>query len=186
MKHTKEKLEPIVARCSSMAQVLVELGLKPTGGNYSHIRNRLNKFGIDSSHFTGQSYLRGKTHAWSTKRELNEILVEHSTYTSTSNLKGRLLKAGLLTNICAICGQLPEWNGKPLVLQLDHINGCRSDNRLSNLRILCPHCHTQTETFSTRRGNPQSSQVFQCDGCGKKLAQRRKSGKCIRCIRSKN
>lgn len=57
---------------------------------------------------------------------------------------------GLIKNICSVCGQLPEWNGKPLVLQLDHINGIFDDNRLENLRIICGHCHSQTDTFAGR------------------------------------
>ena len=150
-KHTKEKLEPIVARNFSMAGVLAELGLKNTGGNYSNIRKRMKQFNLDFSHFTGMAHLKGKTHNWSKTVPLIEVLIESSTYLNTAKLKARLLKAGMLQEVCTICGQLPFHNGKRLVLQLDHINGHRSDNRLSNLRILCPNCHTQTETFSTQK-----------------------------------
>ena len=65
------------------------------------------------------------------------------------NIKGRLLAEGLLENQCSECG-LTEWRGKPLSIQLDHINGINTDNRLENLRMLCPNCHTQTETFGAR------------------------------------
>jgi 5-methylcytosine-specific restriction endonuclease McrA len=78
---------------------------------------------------------------------IEEFLTENSSCSRT-NLKRRLLREGLLENVCHICGQLPEWNGKPLVLQLDHINGISNDNRLENLRIICPHCHSQTENFA--------------------------------------
>jgi 5-methylcytosine-specific restriction endonuclease McrA len=86
----------------------------------------------------------------SNKRELEEILVENSTYTNRTALKTRLLKEGLITYECAICKNKGEWNGNPLTLQLDHINGINNDHRLENLRFLCPNCHSQTNTFSGR------------------------------------
>jgi Zn finger protein HypA/HybF involved in hydrogenase expression len=64
-----------------------------------------------------------------------------------STIKRRLLQAGLLSNRCDACG-LSEWRGKPLSIQIDHINGIRTDHRLENLRMLCPNCHSQTETFA--------------------------------------
>lgn len=66
------------------------------------------------------------------------------------DLKRRLLSSGKMVDICAICGQLPVHNGERLVLQLDHINGDHRDNRIENLRILCPNCHTQTPTYGTK------------------------------------
>lgn len=79
-----------------------------------------------------------------------QILVENSTY-DTTDLKRRLLKEEILANVCKLCGQLPEHNGLPLVLQLDHINGTHNDHRIENLRILCPNCHTQTDTWGRKR-----------------------------------
>ena len=64
-------------------------------------------------------------------------------------LKKRLLRAGLLTNACAVCG-INQWQGRPLVLELDHINGVSDDHRLENLRLLCPNCHSQTDTYCGR------------------------------------
>ena len=66
-----------------------------------------------------------------------------------SHLKMRLLKAGLLQNRCDVCG-LSEWRGRPLNIHLDHINGVKNENRLDNLRMLCPNCHSQTSTFAGR------------------------------------
>jgi len=78
-----------------------------------------------------------------------DILVENSTY-DNSSLKCRIMKENILPNICVLCGQLPEHNGMALVLQLDHINGINNDNRIENLRILCPNCHTQTDTWGRK------------------------------------
>jgi hypothetical protein len=73
-----------------------------------------------------------------------------------SHLKTRMIKAGLLESRCQIC-RLAEWRGKPLSIHLDHINGDKDDNRLENLRMLCPNCHSQTPTFSGRNVGHQTS-----------------------------
>ena len=84
------------------------------------------------------------------KYSLEEILIENSSYTNRTRLKIRLLKEHLIEYKCAICGNKGEWNNQPLTLQLDHINGINNDNRIENLRFLCPNCHSQTETYSGR------------------------------------
>jgi hypothetical protein len=101
---------------------------------------------LDTSHWLGMGFLRGKTHAWSPSRPLSEILVERSSYTNRVQLKKRLVAAGLLAYACDGCG-IADWRGRPLVLQLDHLNGVNDDHRLENLRLLCPNCHSQTSTF---------------------------------------
>ena len=78
---------------------------------------------------------------------LEELLVEEGTAYTSSAIKKRILQAELLVNECSVCGLLPEWNGKKLTLQLDHINGEATDWRIENLRMICPNCHTQTDTF---------------------------------------
>ena len=75
-------------------------------------------------------------------------MVENSTYQNTTKLKERIIREGIIPYECALCGNKGEWNGKKLVLQLDHINGKHFDHRKENLRFLCPNCHSQTETFS--------------------------------------
>jgi hypothetical protein len=104
---------------------------------------------LDTSHFTEQGHLRGKRHGWSRQVPLEHILVEDSDYLSLRCLKKRLLAAGLLELHCKLCG-LVEWQGRPLSLVLDHINGNPRDHRLLNLRLLCPNCNSQTPTFAGR------------------------------------
>lgn len=80
---------------------------------------------------------------------LEQVLIADSTYNSTK-LKARSIRAHMLELQCAICGLPPEWHGRPLVLRLDHVNGEHSDNRLENLRLVCPNCDSQLPTFAGR------------------------------------
>lgn len=132
----------------SIRQVLKILGLSPTGANYVGIHKAFKRLGVDISHFTGQGHLKGKHHSWTPRLPLSVILVENSEYRCTSRLKQRLLKEGHLVNRCALCGLPPVWRDEPLVLVLDHINGDSADNRLENLRLLCPNCNSQQPTFA--------------------------------------
>jgi len=151
----KIALEATVKNATSLNQVLMSFGLDNRSASYVSLKARLQFDGIDYSHIAlGLGHNKGKRSSRKSS-PLEDILVIDSTL-NRSNLKKRLIKEGLLENKCAICGQLPEWNGKPLSLQIDHINGVCNDNRIENLRILCPHCHSQTDTFGGRRHKKDS------------------------------
>lgn len=102
---------------------------------------------------------------------LDKVLVENSNY-DRGKLKKRLLQAGLLRNECYDCGQLPEWNNKPLILHIEHINGVGNDNRIDNLAMLCPNCHSQTETYGGRNTVKAKTIKF-CGYCSQPLDNRK-------------
>ena len=150
-KYNEENLSQLVKQSRSFAQVIQALGLKMTGGNYRHVKHYIKFYDLDTSHFTGQGWNSGDSKIVTrTAQPLEEILVEKSTYTNTASLHRRLVSQGLLQNCCQICN-LTNWLGRPLTLHLDHINGNHIDNRIENLRILCPNCHAQTETYSNKK-----------------------------------
>lgn len=144
--YTKDQFIQAAMSSTNIAQALRKLNLTCAGRARARFREKALEFGVDISHFTGQAtYPKGRQVA-DCRRKLTSIMVENSNY-PTWKLKNRLIQEGILTNVCEKCGQGPEWHGEPLVLHLDHINGVSNDHRLTNLRILCPNCHTQTDTY---------------------------------------
>lgn len=159
--YTKEQLEVAVATSTNLWQTLSKLTSNPRAGHYPGLRNKIKIWNIDTSHFVPNrgGWNRGQENKgrWGLPEiPLEEVLVENSSY-NRSRLKQRLLKVGLKRNECELCGQGPTWNGKLLVLQLDHVNGVHDDNRLDNLRMICPNCHTQTPTFCSRNRKTKTS-----------------------------
>lgn len=150
---TKEQVQEAVNNSLSIAQVCRELGIRPIGGNYKTINSKLKLFEIDISHFTGAAWNVGLRYRPVRKLiPMEEILIVDSTYTNTGSLKKRLYKEGLKEKKCEIC-DITHWMDNPITLELDHINGSNTDNRLENLRILCPNCHSQTTSFRGRNQN---------------------------------
>lgn len=148
-KYTEEQFKNAVKNNDSIAGVLKELGLSPFGGgSYYKVKKYVKKLELDTTHWMGQSHNKGKRYILKTRKSLEEILVKDSAYTSSHHLRNRLFQENILEEKCKLCGLENRWNNKKLSLQLDHINGVHDDNRIENLRILCPNCHSQTENFT--------------------------------------
>ena len=118
------------------------------GASSSYLRKYLKENSIDISKFS-KNNIYNFSHP---KSDFKDILVSDSTYTNLSVLKSRMIKENLFEYKCSECG-ITEWNGKPIVLQLDHINGNNRDHMIENLRLLCPNCHSQTETYKSYNKN---------------------------------
>lgn len=159
-KTTREQLQEAVNSSLSIAQVCRKLGILASGGNYKTINDKLQTWQIGTSHFTGMGWNTGENfRSFSKKYRLEEILIENSPYMGSNSLKKRLITEDILEYECAGCG-ISLWLDKPLVLELDHINGNNKDNRLENLRLLCPNCHSQTHTFRGKNMNRKDARVI--------------------------
>jgi len=178
-KFPKEELQTVVKEAASLADILRIIGLTTKGtSNYHRLKKRLDEEGIDYSHIKlGRDSNRGREFGPRAKIPLEEVLIEGSDYSRTS-LKKRLISEGVLENRCSKCGQEPEWEDEPLVMILDHINGVHDDNRKENLRLLCPNCNSQTDTFAGRGfrqpsfcecGRKKWKKAERCNVCEHKL-----------------
>jgi hypothetical protein len=140
---TDDDLRTAVASSPSVAAVLRALGLVAAGGNYQHVTREIARLGLDTAHFTGQGWNRGRSP--SRARPLEEVLVA-GRWTSSRDLRERLIRAGLKQRACELCGWAQGAADGRVPVELDHINGDHDDNRLENLRILCPNCHALQPT----------------------------------------
>jgi hypothetical protein len=144
MKYSKEILQNLVNTSNNYSEVTRKLGLKTYYGNRQTVKKYIELFKIDTRHFRLTTLGCGGKKK---KLETVDILVEDSKYRHTTDLKERLYKEGLKDRICEMCGQNETWNGKKISLILDHVNGKNNDNRIENLRIVCPNCNATLPTY---------------------------------------
>lgn len=174
-KYSYEEIKSAVEKSITIANVCRELNIGVKGGNYKTMKKYIEYYNIDTSHFqTKNAHLKGKFN-FKKRIPLDDILIENSKYLNNTNLKNRLFDENLKLNICEVCG-IDKWNNKRLVLQLDHINGINTDNRLENLRIICPNCHSQTDTFCGKQNSKKYlKEKEKLENNGKTIAQINKS-----------
>ena len=141
----------LINNSSCTSDVLRKLGYSTNGNSWGNkiIKERMDKLELIFTKKNENYYKE-----YSTSIPIEQILIKDSEYNRTK-LKERLIKEGLKEYKCECCG-IKEWNNKPISLQLHHINGIHNDNRLSNLQLLCPNCHSQTENFGGTKGKGTS------------------------------
>jgi HNH endonuclease len=152
-KYTVEVLQAIVGKSRSVSEVLLKLGLRISGGGHAYIKRRIQLFGIDTTHFLGKRANCGPDHRGGPRRcQPFEVLVLRAVSAPpirVTRVRRALHELGRQDR-CEICGLGPTWQGKALVLEIDHVNGRHHDYRAENLRFLCPNCHSQTVNFAGR------------------------------------
>ena len=180
-KMPKDEFQQLVTDSTALIQILRHFGMVGSHGNYFTLRRRLEEDQIDYSHINLESSWNKGRKFPDRAKPLEEVMVENSTY-ARKDLKRRLLKNGMLENKCLLCGLEGEWQGKKLVMILDHINGVNDDHRYENLRMLCPNCNSQQETFSGR----QNKKKYNCVECGGSITKHSDSKLCKSCSSKKN
>ena len=146
---SKEMLEKAIRTSTSVRQVIAKLGLIEAGGNYEQTKKFIELWKLDTSHFRGKAWNKGMTGIGKPIYSLKEVLIENSFYQSYK-LKKRLFEERIKKPKCELCSWAKKTSDGRLPLELDHVNGNRRDNRLDNLRILCPNCHSLQSTHRGR------------------------------------
>lgn len=171
----RNSLELLVKNSNSLLEVLKAIGLSGRGHSYECIKKRLKEDNIRFDHFRRAQSIK--------KYTPENIFAENSTYTKVKNM---ILKLNLIEYRCILCNQPPVHNGIELCLQLDHKNGIHTDNRLENLRFLCPNCHTQTETYSGKNRKKLElcfqRKIHNCNVCNKEIQNLNKFNMCQECF----
>ena len=173
----EETLRKVILESKSIRDVFYRMELCISGTHYTSFKRRISELNIDISHFNG--IYKGGKHTC-------ELPVERVFAAGTRHngptLARKIRKYSLKPYQCTKCGLVGEWQNELITLQIDHINGTSDDNRLENLRFLCPNCHSQTPTYAGKRfkkhyhcvecGRPRSSKARLCRVCDNRRSTR--------------
>jgi hypothetical protein len=168
--NSEELLKKYIKESDNKTEVMFKFGIINKGANYKTLNKYIERYNIDISH------LEKKTYKMFIKNKipLEQILIKNSLYKS-STLKERLYKEGLKKRECELCGQGEIWNEKKMSLILDHINGIHNDNRLENLRIVCPNCNATLDTHCGKNNKRESKTKIRKQGInGRKMLKNEK------------
>lgn len=180
-----EDFKKLIKSNKTFSDCLRQLNLSISGSaSRSIIKRRIKELNINTDHF--DRYVNNNKIKRKKKIISDEDLFKINSFSCTSVIKNRILKYDLMEYKCAICGNEGTWNNRDLTLQLDHINGNRFDNRLENLRFLCPNCHAQTETYGSKNMKYEKRKHIKyedrketaiCQSCGKVFVKKDKRQK---------
>lgn len=170
-KWTDQQLIDAVKISFNFQDVSKLLGLSNFGANSKTIKKYIKLLNIDTSHFLTTSEMLKQARAASKTKALTpleDVFIENSSL-DRKCIKRLIIENNLIPYECNLC-KIIQWNNKPLSLHLDHINGINSDNRLENLRFLCPNCHSQTDTYCGRKLKNITLAPNTCQDCDKDIA----------------
>lgn len=181
-KLSDEQFVELLKKSSTISEVLFKLGYTVKGNSwgYSQVKRRMDDLNLDCSIFKGKSAVIKTNKLNNVKKE--DVLKENCKHQRTV-LRRYIIKNNLIPYKCAICG-CTEWQGKTLSLELDHINGVNNDNRLENLRFLCPNCHSQTSTYGSRNQQLNSSEYDIPDDLRKMVEEKYDEVKSVKMVSS--
>ena len=173
-RYSEAEARAAIAESQSYSEALRKLGMRVAGGNFKLFRKWVDEvWQIPTDHFDEKAARVARRLERFPAKPLEEVLVEHSSY-NRATLKKRLYAAGLKRPECEMCGQDELWRGRRMAMIIDHVNGIPDDNRLENLRIVCPNCAATLDTHCGRK-NVYGPSERECLGCGETFFAERPS-----------
>lgn len=182
-KNDANYLQKLFNEKSTFSEILIEFGYKHIGNNYTTLRRAIKDSNIDLTKFKENNKKYNRTKHIDKSMPLLPYAELISKTSSRNTIKKNIIRNDLIPYYCSECGNNGMHNGKQLTLQLDHIDGNGMNNDLSNLRFLCPNCHTQTPTFGSRNSKYEITPLLRCAECDTVLFRRNKHNMCVECYR---